>query len=164
LFAIPSSESRNITQEATLRVDPSGSWSLPAPQGTPVLLAENGHLKIVEMDRHRQILDYPRTLVLGWAPDGKHFFVNNEIGSNITELSVFDRAGNPQQDLEEEILGANLHLQTLARSGSHMYFDAKKWIDARTLEVEVSGHSDSTPSEEFDNRFRVTLDGMVTKL
>jgi hypothetical protein len=45
-----------------------------------------------------------------------------------------------------------------------MYISAKKWIDARTLEVEVSGHSDEAPVEEFDTRLRVTLEGVVTRL
>ena len=101
---------------------------------------------------------------MGWAPDGKHFFINNEMGSNVTELYVFDRVGKSRGDLQGEILGADPNLQELVRRGSHTYFNAEKWIDAGTLQVEVAGHTDETPVREFDMRFRVPLEGMVTRL
>jgi len=77
---------------------------------------------------------------------------------------VFDREGKSHNDLNEEVLRANARLEELARRGSHMYISANKWIDARTLEVEVSGHSDEAPFEEFDTRFRVTLAGVVARI
>jgi succinate dehydrogenase / fumarate reductase cytochrome b subunit len=158
------SESRQLSRVTTLEVGAGESGSLAAPQGSPVLFAANEHLDIAEGGVRRTIFEYPRTIEMGWAPDGEHFFVNNEEGSNITELDVFDRKGKSSDVLDEKILKANPHLYELARRGSHMYFSAKKWIDAGTLEVEVSGHSDDAPIEEFDVRFRVTLEGMVTRL
>jgi hypothetical protein len=44
-----------------------------------------------------------------------------------------------------------------------MYINANRWIDAQTLEVEVSGHTDS-PVQEFDRKFRVDIDRRVTAL
>jgi succinate dehydrogenase / fumarate reductase cytochrome b subunit len=151
-------------QEPTLEVGALESRSLPAPQGNPVLIAENEHLDIADGGVRRTVLEYPRTIEIGWAPDGKHFFVNDEEGSNITELYVFDGTGKTHDVLDGEILRASPHLQELDRHASHIYFNAKKWIDARTLEVEVSGHTDEAPIEEFDTRFRVTLEGTVTRL
>jgi succinate dehydrogenase / fumarate reductase cytochrome b subunit len=153
-----------VSPDATLQVGTGESRSLSAPQGSPVLLAAKGHLDIVDGGVRRTILEYPRTIEVGWAPDGKHFFVNNEEGSNVTDLEVFDSMGNPRGDLDEAILISDPTLRELARRSSHVYFNAKKWIDAGTLAVEVSGHSDNTPVEEFDTGFRVTLEGMVTKL
>jgi succinate dehydrogenase / fumarate reductase cytochrome b subunit len=164
LNTYPAPPANQLAPKTTMEVGAGESLSLPAPQGSPVLIAANGHLDIADSGARRTILEFPRTLGLGWAPDGGHFFVNNEEGSNITELSVYDRTGKPSGALDEEILVANPHLRSLAQRGSHVYFNAKKWIDARTLEVEVSGHSDEAPFEEFDVRLRVTLEGMVTRL
>jgi succinate dehydrogenase / fumarate reductase cytochrome b subunit len=162
--AVPGSLASQIIPEATLEVGAMESRSLPAPQGSPVLFAANEHLDIDNGGVRRTILEYPRTLGLGWAPDGQHFFVNDEEASNVTELYVFNRTGRSHEILDKRILRAIPHLQELARRGSHMYISAKKWIDARTLEVEVSGHSDEAPVEEFDTRLRVTLEGVVTRL
>ena len=169
MSAIPSNtapvpESRQSIRETTKQVGANESVSLAAPQGAPVLFAANGHLDLVDGGVRRTILEYPRTIELGWAPDGNHFFVNNEEGSNITELNVYDRKGESFGDLNEKALNANSHLKDLAERSSHIYTSAKKWIDARTLEVGVSGHTDETPFEEFDVRLRVTLGGMVTEL
>jgi hypothetical protein len=148
---------------STMEVPANASRSLPAPDGHGMLLAANGVLALSEGKSRRDLLQYSRTLTLGWSPDSKHFFVNDEASSDRTDLYVYDRRTGPKRALRSVILRADPELRRFAHAGSHMYISANRWIDAQTLDVEVSGHTDS-PVQDFDRKFRVNIDGKVTAL
>jgi len=55
-----------LAPKTTMEVGAGESQSLPAPQGNAVLIAANGHLDIAVGGVRRTILEFPRTLGLGW--------------------------------------------------------------------------------------------------
>ena len=164
MIAIATSCQNVVGQEhqPTMEVPAGASRSLPAPDGDAILVASNGVLALSQGTSRKDLLQYSRTLKLGWSPDSKRFFVDDETSSDRTDLYVYDRRTGSRRALRSVML-RDSELRRFARAGSHMYINANRWIDAQTLEVEVSGHTDS-PVQEFDRKFRVDIDGRVTAL
>jgi hypothetical protein len=162
MIALATSCQNVVGQEhqSTIEVPAGASRSLPAPDG--VLVASNGVLALSQGTSRKDLLQYSRTLKLGWSPDSKRFFVDDETSSDRTDLYVYHRRTGSRRVLRSVML-RDLELRRFARVGSHMYINANRWIDAQTLEVEVSGYTDS-PVQEFDRKFRVDIDGRVTAL
>lgn len=94
-----------------------------------------------------------RSVTGSWSPGGENFFVNDYIGSNVTDCRV------SQTDVDmlslvslTELLasqrqnGAGDLLASIAESpdNSHFYLTCSRWIANDTVEVSVRGYTDET--------------------
>jgi hypothetical protein len=98
----------------------------------------------------------------GWSRSGLAFFVNDHIGSNSTESSLFFADSLRSIDVARAIRIADPDARRYFEV--HSYFCAKKWLDDRTALVQLCGHTDEYPSMRFDFRYRVDLDGHAQRL
>ncbi len=119
-------------------------------------------LKEVKTGRPQKILDVTRTLSAGWSPDGSFFFVQNNLGSNVTEAYLFETATLKCIDIGERISASDLKAKQLA--AGHAYFNVMSWLDGRHLLIDLNGHTDVPPVECFDLRYQLGSDGTVVKL
>jgi hypothetical protein len=116
--------------------------------------------------KSRKVCDYSRSVRVLWAPDSRHFALNDYAGSNFTEttiVSVDETA--PTIDVQAAILHSNGGLResvTLVRSG-HDYFGVTRWLDKHRAVVHHWGHSDVPPLRAFCECYVYTLDGSVEK-
>ena len=112
--------------------------------------------------QRQKILDVARTLSAGWSPDGSFFFVQDDLGSNITEAYLYEAANLKRLDIAQSISAFDPAAKRFA--AGHAYFNVRRWLDGQHLLIVLSGHTDSPPVECFDLRYRVGRDCTVAKL
>jgi len=151
---------------------PQGEVShIPSPDGKWILTFECPHecsqrkLWIEDNGVHtrRLIKDYERSLSVSWAPDSRHFFVNDAWGSNGETCSVYEPATLNGIDMAEVILAKSADVKRFLHAG-HSYVQATRWVDSHELIVVLFGHFDDPPLGGFTLRYRVELNGNVHKL
>lgn len=115
----------------------------------------------------RLVGQYERSLAVGWAPDSKRFFVNDDYGSNGSLSFVIDPVTLKKTDLSTVISGRDPSAARLLKAG-HSYVRARHWLDAHRLLVVLFGHFDGLPPRgapgAFTVRYRVDLNGGVERL
>jgi hypothetical protein len=111
--------------------------------------------------------EYDRSLAIGWAPDSRRFFVNDDYGSNGSHSCVIDPASLNATDLGTIIVNNDAEAAQFLKSG-HSYVRAKRWLDSHKLLVVVFGHfDDPTPlhvPESFTIKYEVDLNGGARKV
>jgi len=151
---------------------PQGEVSrIPSPDGKWILTFEcpnecsQRKLWIEDTSVHtrRFIKDYERDLSISWAPDSRHFFVDDAWGSNGESCSVYEPGTLKIIDMGAVLLGANSDVNRFLKAG-HSYLRATHWIDLHNLTVVLFGHFDDPPFRGFTLRYRVGLNGDVHKL
>jgi hypothetical protein len=131
-----------------------------------------------------------QTISLAWAPDSRRFIVNDRETSSESDAFLFDTETLQRIDLRQQLLARFPEVAHFLLSGQpaarraqvsherdvmHSYVDARRWIDARHLELQVHGNfagrfRDDNPDERlypagcFDLRFLLGLDGSVQEL
>jgi hypothetical protein len=108
------------------------------------------------------ILDVSSTASAGWSPEGDAFYVEDHIGSNITEAYIYEAASLNKLDIVDRIFAADPKAKQLA--SGHAYFNVKRWQDNDNLLVRFTGHTDESPETCFDIRYLVNRSGAVKKL
>jgi len=139
-----------------------------SPDGRYVLLSvENERepyhsilLKDKNTRKMRKIYDYGRSASVVWAPDSRHFALNDYAGSNLAETYIIavDET-EPRIDLQEEIAR---HQRVGPTAGDHEYFGVSRWLDERKVVVHHWGHGGS-PTKAFCMCYIYTLNGSVEK-
>jgi hypothetical protein len=151
---------------------PKGDVSrIPSPDGKWTLIFECPHecserkLWIVEngAEPRRLAKEYERSLSVSWAPDSRHFFVNDAWGSDGESCSVYETATLKSVDIADVLLSANADVKWFLNAG-HSYIQATRWVDADHLIVVLFGHFDDPPLGGFTIRYRVDVNGDVHKL
>jgi len=151
---------------------PQGELShIPSPDGKWILTFECPHecrerkLWIEDNSVHtrRFIRDYERDLRISWAPDSRHFFVDDASGSDEESCSVYEPSTLKSTDIALVLLAANADADRFLKAG-HSYLRATQWIDSHELIVVLFGHFDDAPAGGFTLRYRMNLNGDVHML
>ncbi|MGA9070601.1 MAG: hypothetical protein WB424_10130 [Terracidiphilus sp.] len=108
------------------------------------------------------LLNVNSTAFAGWSPDGSAFYVEDHLGSNITEAYIFETATLKKVDIADRILAADSEAKHL--NSGHAYFNSVRWQDNDNLLVRFNGHTDELPITCFDMEYLVSRSGMVKKL
>ncbi|HVP44406.1 MAG TPA: hypothetical protein VMS96_13315 [Terriglobales bacterium] len=96
-------------------------------------------LKERKTGQSRKVYEYGRSAAVLWAPDSKHFALNDHAGSDFTNTYVVAvDESTPRIDVQEEIQ----HFVKGLAGGHHEYFGVARWLDNRTVVVHHWGHGD----------------------
>jgi hypothetical protein len=97
-----------------------------------------------------------------WSPSGEAFFVNDHMGSNVTDSWLYFADSLRRVNVREAVRHAD---RVAARYlDGHAYFRSRQWMDGHTAMVQLCGHTDSAPSMQFDLRYSVSLDGRAKRI
>jgi hypothetical protein len=97
----------------------------------------------------RKIYDYGRSASVVWAPDSRHFAVNDYAGSNVADAYIVDvNEKVPRIDVTEEIVRHDSDLSQRVKlvGWDHDYFGVSRWLDERRVVVHHWGHGGSQPT------------------
>lgn len=109
------------------------------------------------------VSEYDRSLRISWAPDSRHFFVNDANASNEARCYIIDPLTLKITDLAKVIEAGDTDFKQFLNAG-HSYLKAKRWINSHVLLVVLYGHFDDPPPRGFTLQYRIDLDGGVRKL
>lgn len=135
---------------------PNGSWAVfgTLKPSLGVWLVNN------RTHQRRFLLDCPDTVSVGWAPDGKHFFVNDSWASDETYAFVYDPASLKRIDLSNLLVAAVPNFKSFL-DDSHHYVSVERWVNSEELLVDFRGHFDHYPASTWDQWYQVSLSGTV---
>jgi len=94
-----------------------------------------------------------RSVTGSWSPSGENFFVNDYIGSNVTDCLVSqigaDRlslASLTEQLARQGRNAAGGRLASIAESpdNSHFYLTCRRWISNDVIEISIRGYTDES--------------------
>ena len=141
--------------------------SVSSPDGRYILInvdsgREPNHYSILLKDKTAgktsKIYEYGRSATAVWAPDSRHFAINDYAGSDFTNTYIIAVDGiTPRIDLQKEI-----SQQIDLPGGDHEYFGVARWLDERRVVVHHWGH-DSDRRSEFCGCYTYTLNGRVER-
>ena len=96
-------------------------------------------LKDRKTGERRRVYQYERSAAVLWAPDSKHFAVNDHAGSDFTNTYIIaiDQDA-PRVDVQEQIR----QLVDDLGGGDHEYYGVSRWLDSRTVVVRHWGHGE----------------------
>jgi hypothetical protein len=145
---------------------------ITSPDGRATLLtgvrsAERSSCPVLQLStggsaKPKHVLPICRTALVGWAPDSKAFFVNDDLASDSTVSYVFDVLTLRRTDIAALVKASDP--EAMEWSKGHAYFEVERWDGPNVLQVRLRGHTDSTPVRCFVLRYNVTLAGLVRKL
>jgi hypothetical protein len=135
---------------------PDGHWVLIS---SPLMPSGDGTLSIEESKtgQHTVVKHFERSLGVGWSPDSKAYFLNDQEGSNITEAYVYWPEKADPLRLDDLILKHDTEANAIR--ADHTYFRIRRWYNTQTLLVEYCGYSSESPTVQFDFFYRVYLTG-----
>lgn len=139
--------------------DPTGRYAVigAAPTGTHALI-----LKDLKAGASQPLQSYGDSATVLWAPDGNAVAVTNRVNRESSSARVLfpDRLAAPV-DLGVELERAfpSMAERTANR---HVYLEAVRWLDAKTLRFRLRGYGDRDPGG-FDLLFDYTLGGDVRR-
>jgi hypothetical protein len=139
--------------------DPTGRYAVvgAAPGGAHAL-----SLKNLKTGAALPLQPYGRSAMVLWAPDGNAVAVTDRVNRESSSAKVFvpARPGAPVE------IGAELDRSFPAmpeRTGNrHVYLEAVRWLDAKTLRFRLRGYGDRDPGG-FDLLFDYPLGGAVRR-
>lgn len=90
--------------------------------------------------------------VQGWSPNSKFTALNDNAGSNIASVLLF-KVADVQRPLDlgqrlYESLKPSINLHSLT-GNDHIYYNVRKWINPRKLELSVTGYGNSSDPDGF---------------
>lgn len=127
---------------------PGGRSELVSPDGRYVLLNVNNdhepHHSIFLKDKssgtQTKMYEYDRSATVLWAPDGKHFALNDYGGSDFAETYIIALDGSRidvSKHISDYVPAKPSHRNF---SWDHAYFAVSRWIDSRRAIVNFWGH------------------------
>jgi hypothetical protein len=144
--------------------DPTGRYAVTC------VSAENsdggGHhdlnLDVLKSSQSRRLLSFGRHATVFWAPDGNALAITDWGGSDFSTIQVFypERPG-ATVDLGAELSRSFPSLPERERN-HHVYLEAVRWLDAKTLRFRLRGYGDRDPGG-FDLLFDYALGGDVRR-
>jgi hypothetical protein len=111
----------------------------------------------------RLVREYERSVDMGWAPDSRMFFVNDDLGSDEARPYLYDPVTLQETDLEQVLLAGDPTADEYLRTG-HSYLQVRRWVTSNELLVTLRGHFDEDPYRAFMLRYRVQISGAVRRL
>jgi hypothetical protein len=128
--------------------------------------SENGphelSLRNVRNGELTQLLVFGRHASVLWAPDGSALSITDYGGSNFSDISVFLTSGNPVPiDIGVE-MSRSFGSVPEREKNDHVYLEAVRWQNARTLRFRLRGYGDHDPGG-FERFFDYQLKGQVRR-
>ena len=172
LLLIPLAFASNAQQIASTPVFelPGPTTRLPSPDKKWTLVfearGEQRRLWIEDNASHARKLVHVLTRSAGvsWAPDGRSFFLNDELGSDGADCYVIDASTLKETNVASLLVA---HFTTTLADyfdAGHVYVEGIRWLTSRVLLVRLTGHLDRPPQRAFTFRFEVDLNGAVRKV
>ena len=143
---------------------PNSQWILtfkfPDPTAARKLWIQQG-----ASSQRTLIGNFDRSLEISWAPDSRHFFVNDASGSGETRSYVFDPVTLKATDLSKIVAKAAPKAADYL-GADHSYLEIAHWINSHEVLVKMMAYfSESAPQwPGFRARYRVDLNGTVQNL
>jgi hypothetical protein len=142
------------------------------PQGHYMLLSCERHydrevpheFRLKDLRTGEVIWSYPfgRSAEALWSPDGTALAITDYAGSNIAELFlVFPVRSQQTVNIQNET-ARSLGLLPSVVHNDHVYFEAVRWKDPKTLVFRIWGQGDHDP-QGFDDLFEYRLGGGVVR-
>jgi hypothetical protein len=136
--------------------------SFPGDQSD--LLAPNGKLRIVNRDPSdsdhlhelflreqgkpdKKVYSYSRHVRVAWAPDSKHLFVTDYVGSTDSTCVLIDVATNIRTDLGLKAKKLPGQVSVIL-SNPHEYLECVRWLSGPEVLVLVHGYGGSQAGEQ----------------
>jgi hypothetical protein len=91
---------------------------------------------------------FDRDVSLDWSADSKTIVFTNYIGSNVADCYVVDI-----DKVGDRVDIADLVPNLPELKEAHVYVTCAGWLNPDEIRVKVLGHTDSTPSHNFDYRY-----------
>jgi hypothetical protein len=108
-------------------------------------------------NNRRLLLAYERHVTAVWSPDGSLLAVTDFGGSDFSRCLVFDARTARLVVEVSKALKQRYPRERRWSENHHVYFEAERWLDARTLQVKVRGHGDRDP-KGFEARYEFRVD------
>jgi hypothetical protein len=139
--------------------DPTGRFAIvgEAPGGVHAL-----SLKNLKTGAALPLQPYGSSAIVLWAPDGNALAITDRASRDSAMVKIFfsERPGAPVE------IGAELDRSFPSmpeRTGNrHLYLEAVRWLDAKTLRFRLRGYGDRDPGG-FDLLFDYPLGGSVRR-
>jgi len=106
--------------------------------------------------RVQRLAPVSRNMSVGWSPDGRHVFLQDNFGSDIADCYALTR-------LSDGIRGVSLLKRIRRTPGrpkgrerpyqSHYYVSCDRWNAEGRIAGSVSGRTDSNPAHDFNQSF-----------
>ena len=118
-------------------------------QASPVFY-DDGHGRV------QQIATLTRSMRIGWSPDGKRAFLQDNWGSNIADCYALTRGrgnitGMSLLKLAQRTAGHPAGAESPGQA--HYYVHCDHWRSPNQIVGVISGHTDANPSHDFMYRF-----------
>lgn len=110
----------------------------------------------------RLVREYERSVDMGWAPDSRMFFVNDDLGSDEARPYLYDAVTLKETDLTELLRAADPTANQYLEAG-HSYFQVRRWVTSKELLATLRGHFDNDPYRAFFLKYRVQTNGVVRR-
>lgn len=156
-----------LRAQSTFAAFPGNLILLPSPDGNFLIRNIDGpgplnHQLILEEKKtgvKRQVYDYQRSVAVMWAPDSRHFAVNDYESSNIGEAYIF---GVRDSDAKIDLKSALDKLEIYHRvEWDHGYVGVAKWLDGRRAVIHFWGHGGDL-GRTFCQCYVYSLNGSAT--
>ena len=154
---------------------PSQLTQIPAPTGDYALTWKRGaleegkphqlFLKNLSTGHVLKILEFQRQVDVLWAPNGRFVAVTDWIGSNVSEVLLF-QPGNKKVRNLADCLYDSLGEQPELSHSIHSYFEAVSWNGSRKLLFRVFGDTSDNEASDlrpFEHYFEFDISGAVRK-
>jgi len=156
--------------KSIVRLPQGAITRIPSPDSRWVLVFEcpdscnQRKLWIEDTNSHtpKLVREYQRSLAVGWAPDSKRFFVEDDYDSTGSSTYVVDAATLRITDVNPIIANSD-EIATKMLNAGHSYVRTKGWLNSHVLVVILSGHFDEPPPRPFTCGYRVDLNGKAEK-
>jgi len=151
---------------------PQGAISrIPAPDGKWILIFECPNncserklwIKQRGTPGRKLVSEYDRSLSISWAPDSRHFFVNDAHASNEARRYIIDPVTLKITDLAKVIEAGDTGVQQFLNAG-HSYLKVKRSVNSHEVLVALYGHFDDPPPRGFTLQYRIGLNAVVRKV
>lgn len=142
--------------------DPSGRYAVVWKRGLDEDKPHHLFLKDLSSGRVAEILAFYRQADVLWSPDGQHVAVTDWVGSNVSEVIVFQPGNKQSINLADEFYHS-LGKQPEIEDSDHVYFEAVSWLGPRKLLFKVFGHG-APEIREFEHFFEYDVSGAVRKV
>ncbi len=140
--------------------DPTGRYAVvPAAEGSGGRALD---LRVLKSGRDRRLLSFDRAASVLWAPDGNALAITERRGSDASALRVFfPERPDATVDVGAELALAYPSMPERERN-RHVYLEAVRWLDAKTLRFRLRGYGERDP-QGFDILFDYPLGGRVRR-
>lgn len=136
-----------------------GQKEIESPTGKFVLVTKGDGYEIYlgkdSGDKPRKLMEFQRSVCVLWSPDEKYLAVTNYVGSNVSEVQIFDTAMPDYSVNVYDILPPGV--QKLTSDSINSYLEAVSW-NKNEIAVKASGMRTSDP-REFDVQFTCVISG-----